>query len=107
MTANRLTREVIIQTLVNALKPIDYVHTFWEGGAAAFNRIVEWSDIDLYLVVSDKKVDETFRVVEKAWKSLYPVKQKYDVPHPPQSGIFQAFYRLKGQVNTLLLTSLS
>lgn len=93
---NRLTRDIIIQTLVNALKPIDYVHTFWEGGAAAFNRIDEWSDIDLYLVVDDKKVDETFLAVEKALKSLSPIKQKYDVPHPPESGLFQAFYRLEG-----------
>ncbi|UCE29520.1 MAG: hypothetical protein JSV85_01995 [Candidatus Bathyarchaeota archaeon] len=103
MTSNRLTREIIIQTLVNALKPIDYVHTFWEGGAAAFNRIDEWSDIDLYLVVSDKKVDETFSVVEKALKSLSPVGQKYDVPHPPQSGVFQAFYRLKGSSEYLVI----
>ena len=50
---NELTRERVIQTLVVALKPLDYVHAFWEGGAAALNRIDEWSDIDLYLDVDD------------------------------------------------------
>ncbi|MDH5450824.1 MAG: hypothetical protein OEX77_08005 [Candidatus Bathyarchaeota archaeon] len=96
MNENRLTRNIIIQTLVNALEPLDYIHAFWEGGAAALNRIDEWSDVDLYLVVEDKKVDETFLAVEEALKSLTPIKQKYDVPHPPESGLFQAFYKLEG-----------
>jgi hypothetical protein len=37
----KLTREVIIQALVDALKPFDYVYAFWEGGAVAFNRVDE------------------------------------------------------------------
>jgi len=91
----KLTRNLIIQTLVDVLKPLDYVHAFWEGGAAAFDRIDEWSDIDLYLVVDDTKVDETFLAVEKTLKSLSPIKQKYEVSHPPRSGLFQAFYKLR------------
>jgi len=91
----KLTRNLIIQTLVDVLKPLDYVHAFWEGGAAAFNRIDEWSDIDLYLVVDATKVDEAFLAVEKALKSLSPIKQKYEVLHPSQSGLFQAFYKLR------------
>ena len=94
MKKKKLTRDIIIQTLENTLRPLDYVHAFWEGGAAAFNRIDEWSDIDLYLVVDDKKVHETFSNVEEALKSLSSIKQKYEVPHPPSSGLFQAFYRL-------------
>lgn len=88
---------------MNALEPLDYVHAFWEGGAAALNRIDEWSDIDLYLVVDDKKAEETFLVVEKALKSLSPIKQKYDVAHPPESGLFQAFYRLEGASEYLVI----
>ena len=103
MNENRLTRDTIVQTLVNALEPLDYVYAFWEGGAAALNRIDEWSDIDLYLVVDDEKVDETFLAVEKALKSLSPIKQKYDVAHPPESGIFQAFYRLEGASEYLVI----
>lgn len=92
---DNLNRNLIIQTLVEVLRPLDYVHAFWEGGAAAFGRIDRWSDIDLYLVVEDTKVDETFLAVEKALKSLSPIKQKYEVSHPSQSGLFQAFYRLR------------
>ena len=100
---DRLTRKVIVQTLTDALEPLDYVHAFWEGGAAAFERIDEWSDVDLYLVVDDKKVEETFLSVEKALKSLSIIEQKYDVTHPPESGIFQAFYRLEGANEYLVI----
>jgi len=98
-----LTREIIIQTLVHALAPLDYIHAFWEGGAAAFNRIDEWSDIDLYLVVDDTKVDETFLAFEKALKPLSSIKQKCAVTHPPESELFQAFYRLEDTSEYLLI----
>ncbi len=102
----KLTRNIIIKTLVNALEPLDYVHAFWEGGAAAFNRIDEWSDIDLYLVVDDEKVDKTFLSVEKALTSLSSIKQKLEVPHPTQSGLFQAFYSLE-DANEYLVVDLA
>ncbi len=101
--AKGLTRERIIQTLVDALKPLNYAHAFWEGGAAAFNRIDEWSDIDLYFVVDDGKVDDSFVVVEKALKTLSPIKHKFDVLHPPESGLFQAFYKLEGASEYLMI----
>jgi hypothetical protein len=103
MNGEKLTRKIIIQTLVNVLEPLNYIHAFWEGGAAAFNRIDEWSDIDVYLIVDDKKAAEAFVAVEKALKSLSPIKQKYEVSHPPQSGIFQAFYRLKDANEYLII----
>ena len=99
----KLTRGTIIQTLVNALEPLGFVYAFWEGGAAAFNRVDEWSDIDLYLVVDDKKVDETFLAVEKALISLSPIEQKYEVLHPPSLGLSQTFYRLQGTSEYLLI----
>lgn len=100
---NRLLRERIIQTLVDALKPLNYIHAFWEGGAAAFNRIDAWSDIDLYLVVDDEKADETFLAVERALRSLAPIKQKYGVLQLPWPGVSQAFYRLEGASEYLVI----
>lgn len=91
---NGLTRGIIVKALVDTLEPLEYVHAFWEAGAAAFNRIDEWSDLDLYLVVDNEKVDETFVTVEESLKSLSSISLKYDVVHPPDSGLFQAFYRL-------------
>ena len=99
----KLSRETIIQTLANALKSLDYVHAFWEGGAAAFNRIDEWSDIDIYLLVDDDKVEQTFLAVEKELKALSPIKQKYDVPQTAWPGVFQAFYKLETTSEYLLI----
>lgn len=99
----KLTRKQIIEALVKALKPLDYVQAFYEGGAAAFNRIDKWSDLDLYLVVDDEKVNETFAAVEKTLKSLSPIKQKIDLPQTAWPGVSQAFYRLKDANEYLII----
>jgi hypothetical protein len=98
-----LTRNIIIQTLEKALKPLDYVHAFWEGGAIAFNRIDRWSDIDLYAAVDDSKVDEAFLEIEKTLKTLSPIRQKLEVPQLPWPGISQAFYKLENASEYLLI----
>lgn len=103
LTGKRLTRDKIIRVLIEALKPLDYTHALWEGGAVAFNRIDEWSDIDLYLLVDDDKVEKAFLAVEDALKSLSPIKQKYDVPQTPWPGVSQAFYRLEKTSEYLLI----
>ena len=101
----KLTRKQIIEALVEALKPLDYVHAFYEGGAVAFDRVDEWSDLDLYLVVDDEKVNETFVAVEKTLSSLSPIKQKIDLPQTAWPSVSQAFYRLK-DVNEYLIIDL-
>ncbi len=98
-----VTRDTVIKTLVHALKPLGYVHALYEGGAIAFNRLDEWSDIDLYLVVDDDKVDEAFLVVEKVLKTLSPIKQKLEVKQLPWPGVSQAFYRMEGSTEYLLI----
>jgi predicted nucleotidyltransferase len=103
MNEKRLGREVIVKTLVNSLKPLDYVHAFYEGGAAAFNRIDEWSDIDLYVIVDDEKADAAFLAVEKTLESLSPIEQKLKTPQLPWPGVFQTFYRLKNASEFLLI----
>ncbi len=103
LSKKKVTREVIVGTLVDALKPLDYVHALYESGAIAFKRVDEWSDIDLYVVVDDKKVDEAFVAVETALKSLSPIKQKFVIPKLPWPGVSQAFYKLEQASEYLLL----
>jgi len=98
-----VTREVVIKTLVDALKPLDYVHALYESGAIAFNRLDEWSDIDLYVVVDDEKVDGIFATVEAALSSVSPIKQKFAVPQLPWPGVSQAFYKLERASEYLLI----
>lgn len=88
---------------MKALEPLDYIHAFWEGGAAAFNRIDEWSDIDIYLAIDENKVKKTFLAVEDALESLTRIKQKYNVKQTSWPGIYQAFYRLEGTTEYLII----
>ena len=50
--------------LVDELSPIDYVQAFGEGGALAYGKNDEYSDIDAYLLVDDGKVKDTFEAVD-------------------------------------------
>ena len=90
-----LTRNEIIDAIVKSLKPLKFVHAFWEGGAIAFDRVDQWSDMDLYIVVEEEKVDDTFSTIEKTLEQLSRIKLKYEVEHPKQLRLSQAFYRLE------------
>jgi len=98
-----LKREQILATLQAALEPLDFVCAMWEGGAAAFNRVDEWSDIDAQFDVEDNHVDDTFAVIEHALATLSPIDLKYRTPQLPWQGISQIFYRLQNASPFLLI----
>ncbi|HSQ18083.1 MAG TPA: hypothetical protein VLM83_10320 [Anaerolineales bacterium] len=89
-----LTRQEITTALVRGLEPLEFVNAMWEGGSAAFNRLDEWSDIDLQFDVADDKVEETFQAVQAVLERLSPIDLLYRTPALPWPGIFQIFYRL-------------
>ena len=94
MNAAPLTRQEIITALIRGLEPLEFVNAMWEGGSAAFDRLDQWSDIDLQFDVADDKVEETFQVVQCVLESLSPIDLLYRTPALPWPGIFQIFYRL-------------
>jgi hypothetical protein len=96
-------RATVIKTLVNSLEPIDYIHAFWEGGAAAFNRVDQWSDIDLYLIVEDDRIEDTVHEVERALKSLSPIEHRYETQQKIWPEIFQVFYKMENTSPYLLI----
>jgi hypothetical protein len=89
-----LTRQEIITALIQGLEPLDYVNAMWEGGSAAFDRLDQWSDIDLQFDVADDQVEETFQAVQGVLEQLSPIDLLYRTPALPWPGIFQIFYRL-------------
>lgn len=95
MRRNNITREDIIAALITALKPLNYIYALWEGGAASFNRIDQWSDIDLYLVVEDDRVEDTFKSMEQAILNLSEFDLKFRLPEPTWHGHSQVFWRLR------------
>ena len=103
MKRRNLSHEEIVRKLVKALEQLDYVYACWEAGAAAFNRVDEWSDIDLNVVVEDERVAETFSATEDALKSISPIAQKLEVPQLPWPGVSQAFYKLENASDFLLI----
>lgn len=102
-TEERVSRAAILGKLTEVLEPLEYVHALWEGGAAAFRRVDAWSDIDVYVLVDDAKVPDTFRVIDHALGELSSIQLKYEVPWPESSGISQAFYRLRNTDEYLLV----
>lgn len=99
----KVTHDAIVHALATELEPLPFVDAMWEGGAAAFDRLDEWSDVDLYVVAADDRVPDTFRAVEAALTGLSPIRQKYEPVWPPESGIAQAFYRLDRASEFLLV----
>jgi hypothetical protein len=98
-----LTRQEIISALIHSLEPLEFVNAMWEGGSAAFNRLDEWSDIDLQFDVADDKVEETFQAIQGALETLSSIDLLYRTSGLPWPGVFQIFYRLSKAGPYLLL----
>ncbi len=98
-----LSREDILNAMRSVLEPLDTVHAMWEGGAAAFGRVDQWSDIDVQVICDDDSVPDVFERVEKALVDLSPIDLKYRIPEPTWHGHSQAFYRLADAGPFLLL----
>ena len=95
MARQQTTRSIIIDHLIRTLEPLASVHALWEAGAASFDRIDQWSDLDLYVVVQDEVVEDTFSSIEQALSVLSEIDARLRLPEPTWHGHSQAFYRLK------------
>jgi hypothetical protein len=102
-SAGKVSREEIVAAVVKALEPLDYVFAVWEGGAVAFNRVDEWSDIDICVSADDARIADCFPVAERALSALAPITLKLDIKQTISPGYIQAFYRLAGTSECLLV----
>lgn len=103
MSTDRLSRQHITSTVVESLRPLQFVNAVWQGGAAAFGRVDKWSDIDLVIDAQDDRADDVWPVIDRAIESLAPVELCFVNPHPPLGLHSQRFYRLAGAGPFLLL----
>lgn len=99
----RAARDDIVKAVVRALEPLDYVYAVWEGGAVAFDRVDRWSDIDICVDAEDLRVGECFPEVEKALTALRPIALKFEMKQTMSAGYVQAFYRLEGTDECMLI----
>lgn len=88
------TREQVLTAISETLVDQSYVLALWEGGAAAWGRVDQWSDIDLQMVVDDDRVDDAFATVEDVLTRLGGIDLAYRIPEPAWHGHSQRFYRL-------------
>lgn len=98
-----IKREDILAALVAALEPQDYALAMWEGGAAGFGRVDQWSDADVQVIVKDGTVEQAFDAIEKAMRSLTEIDYRYRLPEPTWHGHSQCFYRFKDASPYLML----
>jgi predicted nucleotidyltransferase len=98
-----ISREAIIARLLATLEPLEQVLVVWEGGSAAFDRLDEFSDLDLYIKVKKGTTAMVLKQVEGSLESLSPIQIKYVPASLPWPGVSQAFYRLEGVPGFLLL----
>ena len=85
-------RKTILSALESKLEALPYVIAMWQGGAAAFDRVDAWSDIDVQLGVEDDRVEETFKAVEEALESVEAIEQRYRAPMPTWHGHDQGVF---------------
>ncbi len=98
-----VSREDVLSAMRGALEPLDHVQAMWEAGAIAFDRVDEWSDIDLQVACDDDRVEDVFGTVESTLRTLSPIDLRYRLPEPTWHGHSQAFYRLEGASPFLML----
>lgn len=103
MKHTNLTREDILSAVIAAMQPLDYVYAMWEAGAAAFDRVDQWSDLDLMIEVDDEHTDVAQAVFEDTVQKLSPIDLKYEEPQPTWHGHAQSFYRLRDASPFLML----
>ena len=95
MSQYTLSRQRILDALRAVFEPLPYVYAMWEGGAASFDRVDEWSDIDLQVDVEDEWVDEIMALAERTLLELSPLELKFTLPQPAWHGHAQTFFWLR------------
>lgn len=98
-----IQREDLLHTLVDALQDKDYALAMWEGGAAGFNRVDQWSDADVQVIVKDGFVEQAFEDVDTDLAGLADIDYRYRLPEPTWHGHSQCFYRFKEASPFLML----
>jgi ubiquinone/menaquinone biosynthesis C-methylase UbiE len=89
-----MNREYFRNLLINSAQSWTHCLACWEGGAAAHNRIDQYSDLDLIFYVDDETVEETFKLIESALVKVGKIQHQYRVPEPSSNGHSQCFYQM-------------
>lgn len=97
------TRDKIVNALIKLYEPIENVYAVWENGSIAFNRIDDYSDIDLAVECEKEIIPSLIEKTEKVLEEIIGVDYKYVIKNNFFAGMEQVFYRFKNTSPFLLL----
>lgn len=103
MRPKKIERKDILKAVSTALEPLDFVYGMWECGSSAFDRIDNWSDVDIVVDVEDDRVKDVFEYADKALGSLSEIEYSYFCKQPMSPGAYQKAYKLKGASEFLVV----
>ncbi|NCU30855.1 nucleotidyltransferase domain-containing protein [Candidatus Saccharibacteria bacterium] len=91
----------IIETLKNHLQHLESVHAMWLEGSLAEKDNDEYSDLDIWLSVDDKRLRSIFDDVEKALETIAQIDFKFELK--PSGELGHNVYHLAGMSEFLTL----
>jgi hypothetical protein len=91
-----INRQDLLDNLSSTLQAHPDVQAAWQGGAAAFSRVDEYSDIDLMVVANEGANEAVHTAIEAGLRDLGELDFKMEMPRPAWHGLNQVFYRLSG-----------
>ncbi len=75
-------RQQILETIISALWPLDFIWSLQEGGSEAHGQTDRGSDLDVQVVVQNDRIEETFAIAESASTKIAPIKWKCRMLEP-------------------------
>ncbi|MBS1514205.1 MAG: nucleotidyltransferase domain-containing protein [Bacteroidetes bacterium] len=96
-------REKIVNALVKLYEPSDDVYAVWENGSTAFNRVDDYSDIDLAVECETNAIPSLIEKAEKILEEVVGIEYRYEMKQNFFQGMTQIFYKFKNTSPFLLL----
>ena len=97
-----LNRDIIIETLHESIKPLQFINALWLEGSDATGLVDEYSDIDFWVDFEDEYEGQAIKAVEDTLSELAPIDFKYVMKHSHLK-IRQRIYHLAGTSEYLMI----
>jgi predicted nucleotidyltransferase len=96
-------REKIVNALIKLYEPIENVYAVWQNGSIAFDRLDDYSDIDLAVECEKDIIPSLIEKTEKILEEVVGIEARYEIKQNPFPGMEQIFYKFKNTSPFLLL----
>jgi hypothetical protein len=91
-----ISRDAIVDALTQRLEFVEFIRAAWLGGSAAFDRLDEFSDIDVQFDVAAGMVQRGSRPLRRSCPRSAQLNTSGLFPCPHDTAMRSVFYRLEG-----------